>query len=233
MKNKQNNSKKESAFNPIFVLIVIGLVFAGLFYFFPWGSGEKTNNGGVTSSLYEENDNWKNSENVWGSQDAPITLVEYGDYQCPACGNMRDIVEGILNQYNGKIRLIYRHYPLSFHKFAFKASIAAECAGEQGKFWEMHDKLYQNQKQLENGDLKKYAGEIGADTERFEKCFDNDGYAEKINKQKEQGDKDNIQGTPAFFINGKELKNAEDERYLPRMEDFKREIDLKLNLKFS
>lgn len=225
-KPERNNFFQGVVSNPITILVAIMLVFAALFYFFK--PDKEANNNEAIISSYQEDESWLNSEAVKGSENALLALVEYGDYQCPACGDMYGTVEEIISQYNGEIKLIYRHYPLSFHQFAFKASVAAECAGEQGKFWEMHDKLYKNRNKLGDKDLKKYAEEIGLDVGRFEKCFDNNGYAKKINKQKELGDKDNIQGTPTFFLNGKRLKNAENEKLLPKPEDFKQAIDKEL-----
>jgi protein-disulfide isomerase len=220
------NEKKSSALNiissPVFFLVVIIIIFAGIFYF-----SNRGQNGGPVS-FYIEDETIKNGANIKGDVNTPITIVEYGDYECPACGNSYNMVESVLKEYDGKVKLEYRHYPLPFHKFAEKASIASECAGEQKKFWEMHEKLYKNQKNLKESDLEKYAKEIVTDFEKFKTCFDANGYLNKINKQKGMGEKDNISGTPSFFIEGRVIENANDKRYLPVIDDFRREIDIEL-----
>ncbi len=222
MKNEKNNLIQKIITNPVFFLIAIILVLAGLFYF-----SNRGQDGNLISS-YMEDEAWKNSANIKGDANAPITIVEYGDYQCPACGSYYNIAENVLQEYSGKIKLEYRHYPLPFHKFAPKASVAAECAGEQGKFWQMHEKLYKNQKNLQESDLEKYAREIVPDLEKFKACFSAGGYLDKINKQKSMGDKDKISGTPSFFINGRVIENSKDKNYLPTIDDFRREINAEL-----
>jgi len=221
MKNEKS-SVLEVLSSPIFFLAAIILVFAGLFYFSSRGQNED-----IISS-YTENEIWKNSANIKGDANAPITIVEYGDYQCPACGVVYNMVENILKEYSGKIKLEYRHYPLPFHNFAEKASIASECAGEQGSFFEMHEKLYKNQNNLQESDLEKYAKEIVSDFEKFKICFDSNGYLDKINKQKNMGENDNAAGTPSFFINGRAIENSSNKNYLPAIEDFRREINIEL-----
>jgi protein-disulfide isomerase len=222
MKNEKNSLVQKIIANPIFFLVAIILIFAGLFYF-----SNRGQNGGLISS-YVEDETIKNSANIKGDISAPITVIEYGDYECPACGNSYDMVESVMKEYAGKIKLEYRHYPLPFHKFAEKASIASECAGEQGKFWEMHEKLYKNQKNLQESDLERYAKEIVSDFGKFKACFDANGYIDKINKQKNMGENDKITGTPSFFINGQVIENSNDKKYLPIIDDFRREINIEL-----
>lgn len=132
------------------------------------------------------------------------------------------IVNKIMEEYSGKVRLVYRHFPLSQHPFALKAAVSAEYAGEQGKFWEMHDKLYENQEDINTDNFLKFAGDIGLDSNKFKKCFDGNGYADKINDHKNKGENDNLRHTPTVFVNGVELSSFS-------VENFKKAIDSELN----
>ncbi len=202
--------------NPIIILVFIAIIFISLFSVFK-GSGSNV------VSTYTENENWKNSTNIKGPENAPVSIIEYGDYQCSPCGMAAGIVKQILDEYKDKVKLEYRHFPLPMHGFATNAAIAAECTGEQGKFWEMHDMLFENQKDINSKEnLKKFAGEIGLDTEKFNACFDNSGYIDKININKSQGEADNVSGTPTFIINGQKLKSFQ-------LESFKSRIDEELD----
>ena len=149
---------------------------------------------------------------VQGSKDAPVTIIEFSDFQCPYCGRFySQTLPQIEEEYikTGKVKLVYRHCPLSFHQYAQKASEAAECADEQGKFWEYHDKLYENQNSLDAASLKKYAKELGLDTAKFDSCMDSGKTASKVQKDFKDGQAAGVQGTPAFFINGVPVTGAQ------------------------
>jgi protein-disulfide isomerase len=139
-----------------------------------------------------------------GNKDAKITLIEFSDFQCPFCGrHVRDTVPQLESEYikTGKVKYVFKDFPLeSIHKNAFKASEAANCAGDQGKYWEMHDKLFQNQRALNNEDLLKYAGELNLNTAKFEKCLNGGTYASKVRENISEGQKAGVTGTPAFFL---------------------------------
>jgi len=139
-----------------------------------------------------------------GKVDAPITLVEYSDYQCPFCArNFRNVMPALQEEYidTGKVRFVMREYPLaSIHKNATNASIAALCAGDQGKYWDMHDILFENQKTLGVDNLKSYADTIGLDTATFNECLDGKKYAEQVRKDMASAAKLGMGGTPGFFI---------------------------------
>lgn len=205
--------------NPVFLLVALILIFAALFYVF----GSKGKGGGSDLvSTYKEDQKWAETENMEGSPDAKVTILEYGDYQCPACASAHGIVNKVMEEYSGKVRLIYRHFPLPQHPFALKAAVSAECAGEQGKFWEMHDKLYDNQQDINTDNFFKFAGDVGLDSNKFKACFDGNGYIGKINDDQNKGENDNLKHTPAFFVNGVELGSF-------GLEDFKKAIDSELN----
>ncbi len=143
-----------------------------------------------------------------GPKGAPIRLVEFTDYQCPFCSRARPAINQVLDEYKGKVRYILRDFPLSFHKDSIKAHEAAHCAGDQGKYWEMNKKLWENQKAIAVEDLKKYAGEIHLKKDPFNQCLDSGKYQAKVQESVQYGQKVGVSGTPAFFINGRMISGA-------------------------
>jgi len=139
-----------------------------------------------------------------GSEDAPITLIEYSDYQCPFCArNYRDVMPVLQKDYidTGKLKFVMREYPLpSLHKNAINASMAALCAGNQGKYWEMHNLMFDNQKQLDLDNLKVLAASTGLDAAKFNECMDNKDTDEQVRNDMASGTKLGMRGTPGFFI---------------------------------
>lgn len=149
---------------------------------------------------------------VKGDENAPVTIVEFSDYECPFCGRyVTQTYPQIDRQYinTGKVKYVFRDFPLSFHQNARKAAEATECSGEQEKFWEMHDKLFQNQGNLDVSSLKKYAADIGLDTGKFNSCLDSGKYAQEVQKDLRDGSSYGVSGTPAFFINGIKIVGAQ------------------------
>jgi protein-disulfide isomerase len=160
-----------------------------------------------------------------GSPDAPVTIVEFSDFQCPYCARFyKNTLPQIEEKYikTGKVKLIYKDFPLSFHQYAQKAAEAAECADEQGKFWEYHDKLFENQSQLDVASLKRYAAELGLDTQAFNECLDSGKMAAEVQQDFNEGKAKGVSGTPTFFINGQKLVGAQP------FEAFERIIEEKL-----
>ncbi|HUL59806.1 MAG TPA: thioredoxin domain-containing protein [Anaeromyxobacteraceae bacterium] len=157
-----------------------------------------------------------------GPAKAPITIVEFSDFQCPYCVRAEGTVKDLLAAYPDKIRLVYRDYPLPFHQNAEKAAEAAHCANDQGKYWEMHDKLFSSQERLAVPDLKGYARELGLDGAKFDHCLDGNDKAKLVESNKKAGEEAGVNGTPAFFINGRVLSGA-----LP-LEKFKEVVDSEL-----
>ncbi len=154
---------------------------------------------------------------VLGSATAPVTIIEYSDFQCPFCGRFftqtfpqlkKDYID------TGKVKLIYRHFPLSFHKNAMNAALAAECAGEQGKFYTYHDLLFENQGAWENLANPRdvflgYARKLGLDEATFTACYETQKYKKKIQSELAEGQQKGVSGTPTFFINGQRLVGAQ------------------------
>ncbi|MGV8176234.1 MAG: DsbA family protein [Candidatus Bilamarchaeaceae archaeon] len=149
---------------------------------------------------------------VEGSSDAKVTLVEFSDFGCSFCSRFHSqTLPQIREQYvkTGKVRFVYMHFPLAMHADAQKAAEAAECAGEQGKFWEMHDWLYQNQGNLGVRSLKSEAAALGLDTAKFDSCLDSGKYEAKVKGQMAEGQEHGVRGTPSFFVNGRMLAGAQ------------------------
>ncbi|MBU2476791.1 DsbA family protein [Candidatus Micrarchaeota archaeon] len=142
-----------------------------------------------------------------GNPDAKIVVIEYSDFQCPACGSAYSYSKDAVNEFQDQIRFEFRHFPLSNHPFAFKAAVAAEAANDQGKFWEYHDKLFENQDHLLRADLIKYAEELELDIEKFTATLDGNEKDALINSQIQQGNINKVSGTPTFFVNGKKVES--------------------------
>ncbi|MFH1276388.1 MAG: thioredoxin domain-containing protein [Candidatus Woesearchaeota archaeon] len=149
---------------------------------------------------------------VEGNPNAPVTIVEFSDYECPFCGRFYSQTYGQLKaKYidTGKVKLVFRDFPLSFHAQAQKAAEAAECAGEQDKYYEMHDLLFEKGVSGGVNAFKSYAAELGLDTTAFNTCLDSGQMASEIRKDFSDGSRAGVKGTPAFFINGKLLSGAQ------------------------
>jgi len=160
-----------------------------------------------------------------GPDNATVTIVEFSDFQCPYCGRVYPTVEKLMKDYDGKVRLVFRHFPLSFHPNAEKAAEAAACAQDQGKFWEMHDKMFTNQQKLAVDDLKAFAKDLGLDQGKFDKCLDSGEKAAMVSADEKDGESAGVSGTPAFFINGIFINGA-----VP-YEQFKETVERELNRK--
>ncbi len=143
-----------------------------------------------------------------GPENAPITLVEFADFQCPFCRRSHPTVEQLLEEYKGKVRYVFRDYPLSFHQRAFPASEAARCAGDQGKYWEYYDNLMEVSGDLGDADLKKRATDLGLDLAAFTACLESDRHEAAIRAGFEDGSAAGVTGTPSFFINGRMVVGA-------------------------
>ena len=149
---------------------------------------------------------------VKGDKNAPVTIVEFSDYECPFCARFyTQTLSQIDEQYikTGKVNLVYRDYPLGFHQQAQKAAEAAECAGEQGKYFDMHDKLFEEGVVGGIASYKQFAGQMGLDQGKFDECLDSGAMAEEVQKDLADGSKYGVQGTPAFFVNGKLISGAQ------------------------
>ena len=142
-------------------------------------------------------------DHIQGPADAPVTLVEYGDYECPYCGAAYPIVKQVQARMGDRLRFVFRNFPITTsHPHAEQAAEAAEAAAAQGKFWEMHDLLYENQKRLDAADLHSYAEELELDVEAFDEDLTTHVHAARVHDDFMSGVRSGVNGTPTFYING-------------------------------
>ncbi|MBU0898986.1 MAG: DsbA family protein [Nanoarchaeota archaeon] len=153
---------------------------------------------------------------------AAVTIIEYSDFQCPYCARVVPTINQIKQTYGDKVEMVYKHFPLNFHDQAQKAAEASEAAREQGKFWEMHDKIFENQNSMSVANYKKWAAELGLNTEQFNAALDSGKYAQLVNNDLQEGKVAGVSGTPTFFINGQKLVGARP------FSEFKKIIDSEL-----
>ncbi len=157
-----------------------------------------------------------------GASGAPILLIEFSDFQCPFCLRAHATVDQVLKTYGDKIRFVYRHYPLPTHPNAKPAAEASACAADQGKFWPYHDRLFEQQTKLSDSDLKQHAADLGLDAAKFNSCVDTHKFRALVDADTKDGEEAGVNGTPAFFINGRMLSGAQP------FDAFKRIIDEEL-----
>lgn len=143
-----------------------------------------------------------------GPMDAKVTLVEFSDFQCPFCARVGPTLKRITEEYPDDVKIVFKHLPLSFHQKAQGAAEAAEAAGRQGKFWEMHDRIFSQQREMSPEKYLEYATELGLDIEKFKKDLKSPEVASRINEDKKQAAKLGVTGTPGFFVNGRFVSGA-------------------------
>lgn len=151
-------------------------------------------------------------DHAQGPDAAPVTLVEYGDYECPYCGQAYPIIKNIQKHFGDKLRFVFRNFPVTqVHPHAQHAAEAAECAGAQEKFWEMHDRLYEHQQELNDNHLRQHASALGMDIARFEDEMAKHVHAGRIRDDFMSGIHSGVNGTPTFYINGMRYDDSWDE----------------------
>jgi protein-disulfide isomerase len=199
-----NNTKR--IFFWVGFVVVLGLIIWGLIVAVDKGSNRK-------ELAYTPKDVIL-TDHITGSESAPVTIIEYSDFQCPACALFYPIVERLLKEMPDKVKLVYRHFPLPQHSNAINAAVASEASSLQGKFWEMYSKLFQGQSDWENKSDKDaeaifigYAEEIGLNKEQFIKDLKNTTLKDRVDEDLKDGIKIGINSTPTFFVNGKAITN--------------------------
>ena len=228
---KEERQITKTAFrNPWFYFSIIAVIIIILFAYksiapFQIGTGRVIDNG-IDDSIAGENaaiptgniekvSVSADDDAVLGNENAPVTIIEFSDYQCPFCGRFYlNALPQLKKEYidTGKVKLVFRDYPLSFHENAQKAAEAAEAARELGgndAYWKMHDKIFENQDAITIEDLVEYAKEIGADETRFKELLDSSKYRGEVLGDFSDGQEAGVQGTPTFFINGRILVGAQ------------------------
>ncbi|WP_131539059.1 DsbA family protein [Pedobacter nototheniae] len=153
-------------------------------------------------------------DHVQGSDSATIEIVEYGDYECPHCGNAYPIVKEIQETFGDQIRFVFRNFPLSeSHEYAFPAALAAEAAALQDKFWEMHDALYENQHRISDDLFEELATKIGLDMDQYRKDIESSNLEQRIEFDFESGVRSGVNGTPSFYVNGEKFDGGVSDLY--------------------
>jgi protein-disulfide isomerase len=144
------------------------------------------------------------ADHMLGAVHAPVTIVEYGDFECPNCKQAAPAVKLLLERFSEHVRVVFRHFPMQeVHPHALAAAEAAECAGGQGKFWQMHDLLFANQEHLKQNQLHSYAERLQLDIARYTAEMDDHVYVQRIREHMDGAHRSAVRGTPAFFINGR------------------------------
>ena len=162
---------------------------------------------------------------VKGAAEARVTIVEFSDFQCPYCGRVSPTLTRLLEEYPDDVRIVYKHLPLSFHSNALPAAKASAAAGRQGKFWEMHDELFLNQRALSEAKFVELAGKLGLDVERFQEDFKSAPVATEVAQDMSEARRLGVTGTPGFFVNGRFSSGAKP------YESFKAMVDQELKKK--
>jgi len=163
-----------------------------------------------------------NNSAVKGAKNAPVTITVFDDFQCPYCARLVPTLEQVLAAYPTQVRVVYKHFPLSMHKFAEQAAIASIAARNQGKFWPMHDLLFANYNKLNDAKIRELAETVGLDMARFDKDLVNPALKQEVAADMQLGAKAGVRGTPAVYLNGVSLKDRS-------ISGFKKSIDAELN----
>ena len=163
-----------------------------------------------------------NNSATKGPADAPVTLTLFDDFQCPYCARLVPTIEQVTQAYPNQVRVVFKHFPLSMHKFAKQAAAASIAARNQGKFWPLHDQLFANYNQLNDDKIRELAASVGLDMERFDKDIKDPALQQEITADVQLGTSSGVRGTPAVYINGVQLKDRS-------FQGFRKAIEAELN----
>lgn len=149
------------------------------------------------------------NDHIQGNANSELVIVEYGDYQCPYCGAAYPVLKELMKEFGNQVQFVFRNFPLSeMHQYARPAALAAEAANVQGKFWEMHDAIYENQQQLNENLLTEIAEKLNLNMTQFKEDLQSSKLAEKVDSDFESGVISGVNGTPSFFVNGKKFNGG-------------------------
>lgn len=191
----------------LLLVVMVAVLIGGVYVYSLVRDNLDTIQSGSGQTAYFDTDD----DPMLGNPDAQIVIVEFADFQCPFCYQAFPIIREIVNTYQDYIKFVFRDFPISSsHPEAQKAAEAGECAQAQGRFWEMHDKMFQNRTDLTVPALKQYAGEIGLDTQLFNQCLDSGAFAKEVEQDFSDGLAAGVMGTPTFFINGRPITGTID-----------------------
>lgn len=223
---RENNDGDKSKFSLPIAIVLAGVIIAGAIFYTRSSPQTITNTGGGDQQIAGNNQPAGGVANVSadddafiGKENAPVTLIEFSDFECPFCRKFwKETLPLIKKEYidTGKVRFVYRDFPLSFHPGATPAAEGAECAREQGKFWEMHDAIFDEQEKQGSGtiqfdalDVKKWAAKIGLNASKFNQCLDSGKYKQEVEKDIADGLAAGVSGTPSIFVNGRLIVGAQ------------------------
>ena len=201
-------------------ILVIGTITLAIFIGIIVASESKQQTGPVLKYV-EEDELIASYSPSKGNPAAVATLVEFSDFECPACGAAYPVLQTLLEQSGSDLRIVYRHFPLPQHRNAKKAAIAAQAAAGQDAFWEYHDLLFQNQQALDSESLVSYAKQLGLNVEQFEKDITSDKFKNEVEEDMKAGTKLGVNSTPTFFLNGRRLE-------IQQFEDLYSEVNLQI-----
>lgn len=211
---KKQSEKKDSMFKKFGIIAMIIVAAAGAFWLmYKGGSGTPSTNSPSAAPISVSE--VTPADHVKGPENASVTLIEYGDFQCPACGAYHPIVNQIADEFKDSVRLVFRHFPLKqIHRNAEPAAHAAEAAGKQGKFWEMYDVLYEKQSDWSETRnptslFKQYASDLGLNVDQFETDMNSKEVADIVNADYNSGLAAGINATPTFYLNGAKVSNPQ------------------------
>ena len=211
-KNAPAKSKSPLPFVIIGVVLVAVIAAVVLMSRPSAGNGTPAQNAGPAQAPTQRQPPQPGASNPWsrGMPTARVTVEEFSDFQCPACGNLEPGLRRVMKDYEDRARFVFRNYPLQMHKYAFLASRAAEAAGTQGTFWEMHDMLYDNQKEWSDSmeprvQFDSYATRLGLDVQKFKADMERQDLAERVKADMLRGNTLGVKGTPTVYLNGREL----------------------------
>lgn len=216
MINKINNLQKGN-YSIALAIIVVGVIIAGaIVYSGKSGDSQKEDELAKINPSAGSNQQAGGSEfeitgddHVRGDINAPVTIIEFSDFECPFCQRFHSVVQQILDDYPGQVRWVYKHFPLdSIHAEARPAAEASECASEQGRFWEFADEVFENQSRMGTSLYKEIASQIGLDMSQFESCISSGKYRNHVESDLQEGVAAGVTGTPGSFINGEIIPGA-------------------------
>ncbi len=206
-------------------IIAILVLLIGLFVYFGYFGKNKGDDGSIDiGKIKEQNSILASNSPAIGNENAYVTLVEFSDYQCPACVSFHNQIMGELkSKYidTGKVKFVFRDFPLQeIHTFALKSAQASRCAREQGKYWEYNEILFKNSPKLDDGSLKQYAKNLSLDEANFTQCLDSGKYEEAVNSDFNDGVRFGVKGTPTTFMNGHILPGLPDKNQFFKVLEF-------------
>ncbi|MCX6811402.1 MAG: thioredoxin domain-containing protein [Candidatus Berkelbacteria bacterium] len=196
--------KKQKLIRIVGTIVVLALVIGGVYLLVRKDSQNRNNLSPSPSTQQSATLSVRDDDWIKGKKDAKVVIIEYSDFQCPACGYASTSLDEVYTTYPNDVALVYRHFPLSQHQFAFEAAVASEVAGETGKFWEVHDQLFANQDKLSHEEILNIAVALGFDRTDFEKKMNDKKYKDAVYKDQMESEDLKLDHTPTLFINGAE-----------------------------